>query len=231
MFTVTEGYLALDARRVVPGTNMKILQKTLFIVALLTLSTQTLRHVYVRWVEPRGSALDQFDPPVSENIRNAGSLAELVKQYEEVHSKVKELDEKVVDDTTASAQNSDREPYRSERLLGEAIREWERQWKEIFELRFFWLSGFAFLVLGFFCYRKLRLWLGLTFLIAGFAEMIWATSPYLFGSGKEFDKLLTNKFAFSLSSLVLLFIVGYLISVVVTTRGMEADGTRSDIST
>jgi hypothetical protein len=47
----------------------------------------------------------------------------------------------------------------------------------------------------------------LTLLIAGFSEFIYWTSPTFLGSTREFDRLLENKFVFSLLSLVLLMVV------------------------
>jgi hypothetical protein len=194
---------------------MIILQKTLFVIALLVLSTQTVRHIYVRWLEPTGSVLDRFEPPVTEDIKKADSLDQLIPLYEEAHQKAEAARasaEKSEDPTVISASHSETEPYKSENLLKEAIRDWESKSKELYELRYFWLSGLAFLFLGIICYRKVHPWLGLTLLIAGFSEMIWATSPsFRGGTYKEFDRLLTNKIIFSLISLALLLIIGWLI--------------------
>jgi hypothetical protein len=83
----------------------------------------------------------------------------------------------------------------------------EARSKEIGALRFYWFIGLGFLVGGFLLYRKLNRWLGLTLLIAGFSEFIYWTSPTFFGGPREFDRLLVNKFCFSLASLVLLITV------------------------
>lgn len=91
--------------------------------------------------------------------------------------------------------------------LREAINDWEARSKEIGALRFYWFIGLGFLVGGFLLYRKLNRWLGLTLLIAGFSEFIYWTSPTFFGGPREFDRLLVNKFCFSLASLVLLITV------------------------
>jgi hypothetical protein len=191
--------------------KMKALQTTLFVVTALILSTQTVRHVYVRYLEPTRSVLDSYEPPVTADIKKANSLDELVKLYDEAYNKVKAADAQPKDPTTVSAKIEE-EPYKSERLLKEAIRDWESKTKEVFELRYFWLSGAAFLIIGFLCYKKVFPWLGLTLLIAGFSEMIWATSPsFRGGSQTEFDRLLTNKIIFSSISLVLLLATGYAI--------------------
>ncbi len=192
---------------------MKALQRTLFVVTALVLFTQTVRHLYVRYLEPTGSVLDRYEPPVTADIKKANSLDELIRLYEEAHNKVKAADAESKDqpnDPTIVSARIEEEPYKSERLLSEGIRDWESKSKEVFELRYFWISGLAFLGIGLLCYRKGSPLLGLTLLIAGFSEMIWATSPSFRGGPEtEFDRLLTNKIIFSSISLVLLLVIGY----------------------
>jgi hypothetical protein len=69
---------------------MGAFQKTLFIIALFTLLTQTVRHLYVRRIEPTNSALDRYEPAVKEEIKKANSLDELVKRYDEARKKTPE---------------------------------------------------------------------------------------------------------------------------------------------
>ena len=192
---------------------MKVLQRTLFVVTALVLFTQTVRHLYVRYLEPTGSVLDRYEPPVTADIKKANSLDELIRLYDEAYNKVKAAEAESKDqpkDPTVMSGRIEDEPYKSERLLKEGIRDWESKSKEVFELRYFWFSGLAFLIIGLFCYERVSPWLGLTLLIAGFAEMIWATSPSFRGGPQtEFDRLLTNKIIFSSISLVLLLAIGY----------------------
>lgn len=186
---------------------MGALQKTLFIIALLTLLTQTVRHLYVRWIEPTSSALDRYEPPVKEEIKRASSLDELVKQYDEARKKAPEAESKAAAPMTTFGQQSETE------ILKTAIREWEARTKEIFELRFFYVCGLVLLLFGLLCYRQQYLWLGLTLITTGIAEMIWWTSPSFRwgGASGEFDKLLTNKITFSLISIILLLTTGHLV--------------------
>ncbi|HXU35537.1 MAG TPA: hypothetical protein VN937_04185 [Blastocatellia bacterium] len=215
---------------------MRALQTTLFVVTALILSTQAVRHIYVRCLEPTGSVLDRYEPAVTTDIKKATSLDELVELYDEAHNKVKaaDADEESKDPANVSGSKSEvepyksllkseKEPYKSESLLKEAIKDWESKTREVFELRYFWFSGVAFLIIGFLCYWKKLPWLGLTLLIAGFSEMIWATSPSFRGTPQsEFDRLLTNKIVLSLISLVLLLGIGFAV------RRIESKRERSD---
>ncbi len=180
---------------------MRALQITLFVLALLILTTQTFRHAYVKWVEPTTSVLDQFDDQTEHDIAAAKSLDELVRLYAEVHRKVKEEDAETTDADKPDYAFTmmDRGPHKDEWKLRQAIETWEEHSKKIFELHFFWVCGAGSLVVGMVCYCLVNRWLGITGVIAGFLEMIWWTAPQFraCGAGVEFDRLLTQKIIFS----------------------------------
>jgi hypothetical protein len=189
------------------------LQKTLAMIAFLILASQTVRHAYLRWIEPRASVLDKYDRPLKGEITSATSLDELLRRYDPVHSQVEAARQALSKEgkKPGGEDEKDLEPYKSERALREAITEWEEKSREIHEIRFFWLVGFGFFGVGLLAYKKLSRWFGLTLLIAAFAEFIYWTSPTFLGANtREFDRLLANKLAFSLMSLVLLMTVIWL---------------------
>ena len=186
---------------------MNALQKTLAIIALLALVSQTVRHTYLLWLEPRASVLDKYDQPLKNEITRAASLDELLRRYEPVR--------KQADSARAEAEKSGKkpgyveeretEPFKSEIALHDAISDWEQKSKEIHGLRFYWFVGLALSFIGLLIYKTFNRWLGFTLLIAGFAEFIYWTSPTFLGaSTREFDRLLVNKLAYSVISLVLL---------------------------
>lgn len=132
---------------------MKTLKRTLLILALLVLTVQAVRHIYVRYIEPRTSVLDKFDDTEAKQvIQSAKSLAELIKEYEPARKRVDELDEEFK--KQASEQPSDEyyslqqrwredreDVYEREEELKSAIRQWEDRGKEILELRVSGSSG------------------------------------------------------------------------------------------
>jgi len=189
------------------------LQKTLAIIAFLILASQTVRHAYVRWFEPKTSVLDKYDQPLKNEITAATSLDELLRRYEPVRKEVDAArqERSKTGKKITYEEEKELEPYKSAQALRGAINEWEEKSKEIRELRFFWLTGLAFFVLGLLTYKKLTRWLGLALLIVGFAEFIYSTCPTFLGSNThEFDRLLVNKLALSVVSLVLLVVVIWL---------------------
>jgi hypothetical protein len=186
------------------------LQKTLAIVALLVLVSQTVRHAYVLWLEPRNSVLDKYDRPLKDEISAATSLDQLLSRYDQTHiaAEAARKDAAKNGEPDPEYKLAQTEPFKSERALHEAITQWEAKSKEIHALKFYWLVGVAFSAFGMLIYILRRRWLGLTFLIAGFAEIIYWTSPTFLGmSTREFDRLLGYKLAFSVVSLALLLAV------------------------
>jgi hypothetical protein len=186
------------------------LQKTLAIVALLVLVSQTVRHAYLLWLEPRNSVLDKYDRPLKDEIAGAASLDELLGRYDQAHAAAEAARKDAVQNGN---KNPDFElaqtgPYKNERALHEAITQWEARSHEIYALRFYWLVGLALSALGMIAYILRRRWFGLALLITGFSEIIYWTSPTFLGvSTHEFDRLLAYKLALSVVSLALLLAV------------------------
>jgi hypothetical protein len=189
---------------------MEALKKTLFIIAMISVTGYTIRHVYLQWFEPHSSVLDQYDDAVNNKIKKATSLQELEKLYAEAHQTTKALER--IDSIKAMEEykRSQLEQYRNESEIKAAILEWETNSQEIYQIRFFWTIGLALAILGFVVYKKINLWLGITVLITGFGEMVYWTSPVFFRSGVEYDRLLANKTILSVATLVLLIVAAFL---------------------
>jgi hypothetical protein len=184
---------------------------TLGMLGLLGLSTQFLRHLYVRWIAPRTSVLDKYQEKTEKDIAASQSLDELLKQYDEAHRKVKKWEESKTQEERAKAGTWD-EPHRSAEKLKEAITAWESRSREISELHFFWWCGLGCVGLGLVAFSCGGRWLGVAGITIGFAEMIYWTSPIFFGSGAEFERLLTWKLIYTGASLALLLCLwGYFV--------------------
>ena len=197
---------------------MKALQTVVFVIAMLVLTTQAVRHVYVRFIEPRTSALDKYDLTETQKaIKSAESLDELLAQYEparkqsdDLDLELKGLEENKTRDEIAvireKFRDQHKEEYKRESDLKKAVQDWEEKSQEILELRVFWAFGFALLLLGTLLFTWGRDWVGMSLVIPGMIEMIWWTCPsFRFaGSPLEFDRLLINKLVFTLVTMALL---------------------------
>ena len=188
---------------------MNALQRTLAILACLFLVVQTVRHTYFLWLAPRTSILATYDQPLAGDIEAAASLEDLRQRYDPVRKAADRVrSEHKAAKNREPLDEYNEEPFKSERVLREAIMTWEDRSRQIGALRFYWFVGLGFATLGLVCYRRLNRWLGLTLAIIGVSEMVYWTSPELMsllpGGTREFDRLLANKLAFSLASVVVL---------------------------
>jgi hypothetical protein len=203
---------------------MKILQAILGMLAVLLVSAQTFRHIFVRWIEPRHSELDRFRESTETSIAKSNSLSELVDLYEISWKQVREEDAKHPDteDNHDTWERRQKDPYRSEAQLKAAIQQWEQHQRQLYELHFFWWSGCLAVALGLLAYARFSRWLGLSAFVLGYLEMTYATCPALreFGSAAEFDRLLTYKVVYSTITLLLVLGLWRLLAV---TQGRAAE--------
>ena len=189
---------------------MRAVRLTVFVLATLCLSAQLVRHTYVRWLERHESVLDKYDTVKSE-IMTSASLESLEKRFAEELAKEKaERERKRAARTQEKEANEPYEQLASDKLR-DAIQDWERKRNEVRELRYFWAAGAGFLVLAALLRRRAGSWLALTLQIAGISEMVWWTSPSFGfgGSQQEFARLLDNKIAFTVLSLVILLLLWF----------------------
>jgi len=194
---------------------METLKKTFFLIAFIILLTQTVRHAYHSWIEPKDSVLDQFGESIEVEIKNAESLEELLIRYEEIERTKEELESDSTTQNISYYERFDKEPYKSEHLLKLAIKEWEMRSNEIYKIRIYSIFGLIFVILGLIIYKRFNYWLGLALIFTGFAEKIYWTSPSFFGDNTlEYSRLLVNKFYISLFAFVLLVVVGFVTKTV-----------------
>src|SRR5687767_926059 len=174
------------------GIPMRPLQITLFMVLLVVIATQTLRHVYVKWIEPKGSVLDQFREKVDEDIESSKSLDELKALYAKAHAARKAFERGRSMDEIRLARETDHEVFREDAELRAAIERVEDHERDLFKLRFYWGCGLLSIVLGLLAYAKVNRWMGMVGLATGFLEMAVWTNPLWRSRGPhgEFDRLL-----------------------------------------
>lgn len=134
---------------------MKPLLKTLAILAFVSLLVQTVRHAYMLWLEPRGSVLDKYNQPVKSEIGGAASLDELLQRYDPVRKQVDELSK---GSFTPAYEELQKEPFKTEQALRQAIIEWEQNSKEIHAIRLYSVVAFVLFALGLFAYKKINRW-------------------------------------------------------------------------
>jgi hypothetical protein len=193
---------------------MRRLQITLFIIAMVFSSTQTFRHVYTKWLEPKTSVLDKYDEKIEKDIYKSKSINELLALFDDAHKKVKAYEKDKNNPEINEHQKEDKEPYKTMIKIQDSIEKWESYGIQISKMRFFWSCGLISVILGFFIYIYLNDWLGMVGIITGFTEMIFWTCPTIFGifgARFEFERLLNNKLFFSIITWLLLLSAWFLL--------------------
>jgi hypothetical protein len=181
----------------------------LFIIAMLTSTTQTFKHVYVKWVEPTISVLDEFKNEVESDISNAKNLDELVVLYQAAQANVKIYEANSENPIIEYRNKRDTEPYESELKIKKEIENREFDKNQLYKLWFYWSCGMITLFVGIFTFKSINNWLGLSGIIVGFTEMLSWTSP-LFHTrllSQQFEYLLNYKLVFSIITWLLLITI------------------------
>jgi len=194
---------------------MKTAMTVLFVIAMLIASTQTFRHVYVKWIEPDTSVLDEFKGEVETEIDAARTLDELVELYREVRLRADEAGLSELDQRGDFINRRDDPPSDAEmeimaemRQISQEIQSREHDTRQLFKLKFYWLAGLASLLIGIFVFRNFNAWLGFSGIVIGFSEMLCWTSP-LFHTrvmSQQFEVLLNYKLILSLLTWLILVV-------------------------
>ncbi len=185
---------------------MRGFQITLFVLAMIVLVSQTTHFVYVKYFYDTASVLDDF---AEEKIKQAGTLEELVADYESNFKQVKEYEKGKSDQELSKIRRPQIEPYKTKLKLERAIRDWESKEESIKKLLVQWCIGLAVLAIGCALYLKVASWLAMALITSGLGEMIWWSSPSLNlgGAVTSFESLLNHKLVLSIISLIVVMII------------------------
>lgn len=192
---------------------MKTTLTVLFVIAVLVSSTQTFRHVYVKWIEPDYSVLDEFKDEVESNIAGAKTLDDLVILYRGATEEVKKYESDSSNPKIKRHEQRNVEPYKSQQKIENEITDREYDINQLFKLVFYWICGLISLSIGISAFIRVNRWLGLAGIIVGFSEMLCWTSPLFHNRllSQQFEYLLNYKLLFSVITWVLLITLWLLI--------------------
>lgn len=188
---------------------MKAFQTVMFVIAMVLATTQTMRHIYVKWIAPGDSVLDQFQSEVESDIAAARELDDLVLLYADARAAVEAYEANPDNPEVEPHRMRTTEPYESEAKLKDAIERRERWQRKVGEVWFFWIAGAIGIAIGAFVFRAVNAWLGMSGVLVGYSEMLFWTSPLLHRrfAGDEFETLLSIKLLLSAITLVSLIVL------------------------
>ena len=189
---------------------MKNFKTTLFVIGMLIVLTQTIRHLYVRCYYNKPSVLDKYhDSDVDKYIKNSISLDSLLIKYDKAYNEVKMIEHGKTKDQIDSLKRADENLYETKNSYREAIEDWEAKENKIHEVFIFWISGFLLILIGAIIYYRKTKWVGLSLVMVGFVEMIYWSSPDLTlnGATLEFLKYLNSKLILSAITFIMLILL------------------------
>ena len=188
---------------------MKGLKITILILSVITLSSQSIHYVYMKYFYDTSSVLDEF---VDKEIKSSKNIEYLLVQYKKANVKVKEYEKGKPDKALSKINKYNTEPYKTKNKIKKGIKDWESKQEQHTKLIVQWTLGLLVLIAGLFLYAKNLLWQGMAFISAGIFEMLWWASPStrLGGAISEFERLLNTKLLLSLVTLIILLTVWWL---------------------
>jgi len=191
---------------------MKAFQTVMFVIAMILATTQTMRHVYVKWVISDQSVMDQFHTETESGISAAEDLEDLLPLYAAAKDTVEAYEADPNNPVIKSYDRRTTEPYESEYKLRTEIERREDWKRQVVELWFFWTAGAISIAVGAVVLQRINGWLGISGILVGYGEMVFWTSPLLHKryTGAEFEALLNIKLllsAITMASLVVLWLL------------------------
>ena len=178
---------------------MRNLATVLLVIFSILLTTQLVRHTYMRVFYNQESVMDKYSKKETD-FPNAKSLSlkELSMIYADAEKRVK-IFESGKSRKELDLYNSSDEPYYKKNKIQEMIASRESDHKMIREIIVFWIAGILLIAGGSFVYLKYEKWVGASVVISGFIEMIWRLGPMFFmtGTAPESLMILTVKILFT----------------------------------
>lgn len=187
---------------------MKNLATALLVIFIILLSTQLIRHAYVRIFYTQESVLDKYSKKEADlPFDKTASLKELSLIYADADKRVK-IFEKEKSKKALSQYGSNDEPYYKKARLEEIITNREKDNKMIREIIFFWFIGLLLTAGGSLVYLKLESWIGISLIVSGLIEMTSKLGPVFFMPDvrSESAMLLNIKLLFTVITLAALIV-------------------------
>ena len=179
-----------------------------FLIFMIIASTQTFRHIYVKFIEDTASVLDKYKSGIDAEIEQSEDLDELDKLYGVKNEEIKAYENE-------NPEYKDKEEYKtltSDRSkIQYEIRDTEQLKKSQSKLKYFWIAGFCCVLFGCVSHFFTSKWISLGSLISGFSEMtIWTSPLWDISNTLAYSELLNSKLIFSFLTLIVLMGVWFL---------------------
>ena len=180
------------------GINMRNAKIVLFLICVVTVSTQTFRHFYVRFLDKDESILDKYRTEVEVKIHESTDLNQLEKLYIENKGNIEKIENDNNENYEDSKEYKDLKIERNKIIS--AINRAENLSESKYKLIIYWTIGLICVIFGCVSYFFTSKWISFASLISGFSEMTVWTSPF-------FDRVNTLNFIQLLNMKLILSII------------------------
>ena len=181
---------------------MRAAKIVLFLLCVVTGSTQTFRHFYVRFLDKNESVMDKYRTGIEAEIYDSSDINQLEKLYidnKEKIEKIMETDENYEDDREYKNLTTEK------KKITDAIYRAENLDRSRRKLMIYWTLGLISVIFGCVSYFFTSRWISLAALITGFSEMLVWTSPFFDRHNTiNFIELLNMKLILSAITVVLI---------------------------
>ena len=183
--------------------NAKIV---LFLICIITVSTQTFRHFYVKYLADNSSILDKYITKIEIDIKESKSLKELEEIFVDNKIKMEKIEISGIEKYDETKEYKDLKIEKN-KIVSE-IRRAENLKQSQHKLLVYWIIGFVCVLFGCISYFFTSKWISFASLISGFSEMMVWTSPFFDRINTlNFIELLNMKLLLSIITLILLLSV------------------------
>lgn len=202
------------ALNVVTKSAMITIMRSFFVLGMLLLTTQTIHIGYLRWFGASTIIFDTVDGKISKNTAEAASFDDLVRSHREALAKIKIYEDNESNPVLNRLDRENTEPYASEMRLISCIESWKKQDKLIIELRYYCAWGVIFVLLGILAFKRIDEYVGLSFLLVGFCELIGYTGGLNRYPTVDYIPLLNEQILYLLSSILILLMTAYYLGII-----------------
>jgi hypothetical protein len=172
------------------------------LICAITVSTQTFRHFYVRFLDKDESVLDKYRTELEVKIYESNDMNQLEKLYVENRQKIERIEnsnEKIEDNEDYKTLQREKQEITRAIVRAESLNESK------YKLMIYWTIGLFCIIFGCVSYFFTSKWISLASLISGFSEMTLWTSPFFDRNNTlNFIELLNMKLLLSIITLVLI---------------------------
>ena len=184
---------------------MRAAKIVFFLICVVIVSTQTFRHIYVRFLDKNESILDKYRTEIEMEIYESTNIEHLENLFIDNDTKIKQIKNS---DGNYTENRIYKELQLEKAKITAAIHKAENLSESRYKLIIYWTIGLICILFGCVSFFFTSKWISFASLISGFSEMTVWTSPFFDRSNTiNFIELLNMKLVLSIITLILIITI------------------------